>query len=167
MCWFTKCRLEILKKKQQLQKWKYTIKYSHECEIMFLMGNIWFRFWTWENINSFVSTATTKNKKLYILSFLQQKSFDPLFFDSNCSCLMCINKEDFLIKLFNHETIVPLQPFLLKLHLINHKLNEKNKLALRIRLNPDNRHKDQKHVIAKKIPVVSYCTDARVARLGM
>ena len=74
---------------------------------------------------------------------------------------MCINKEDFLLKLFNHETIVPLQPFLLKLYLINHKLNEKAKLALRIRLNPDNRHKDQRHVIAKKIPVVSYCTDAR------
>ena len=74
---------------------------------------------------------------------------------------MCINKEDFLLKLFNYETIVPLQPFLLKLYLINHKLNEKAKLALRIRLNPDNRHKDQRHVIAKKIPVVSYCTDAQ------
>ena len=36
------------------------------------------------------------------------------------------------------------------------------KLALRIRLNPDNLHKNQRHVIAKKIPVVSYCTDARV-----
>ena len=129
---------------------------------MFLMGNIWLRFWTWRNINSFVSTATTKNKKLHILSFLQQKSFDLLFFDSNCSCLMCINKEDFLIKLFNHKTVVPPQPFLVKLYLINYKLNEKTKLALRIRLNPDNRHKDQKHVIAKKIPVVSYCTDARV-----
>ena len=75
---------------------------------------------------------------------------------------MCINKADFLLKLFNHETIVPLQPLLLKLYLINYKLYEKAKLALRIRLNPDNRHKDQRNVIAKKIPVVSYCTDARV-----
>ena len=75
---------------------------------------------------------------------------------------MCINKADFLLKLFNHETIVPLQPFLLKLYLINYKLNEKATLALRLRLNPDDRHKDQRHVIAKKIPVVSYCTDARV-----
>ena len=75
---------------------------------------------------------------------------------------MCINKADFLIKLFNHKTIVPLQPFLLKLYLINHKLNEKAKLALRIRLNPDNRQKGQRNVIAKKVPVVSYCTDARI-----
>ena len=75
---------------------------------------------------------------------------------------MCINKAEFLLKLFNHETIVPLQPFLLKSYLINYKLNEKAKLALRIRLNPDNLHKNQRHVIAKKIPVVSYCTDARV-----
>ena len=57
---------------------------------------------------------------------------------------------------------MPLQPFLSKLYLINYKINEKAKLALRIRLNPDNRHKDQRNVIAKKIPVVSYCTDARV-----
>ena len=56
---------------------------------------------------------------------------------------------------------MPLQPFLLKLYLINHKLDEKAKSALRIRLNPDNRHKDQRHIIAKKISVVSYCTDAR------
>ena len=74
---------------------------------------------------------------------------------------MCINKADFSLNLFNHETIVPLQPFLLKLYLINYKLNEKAKLALSIRLNPDNRHKDQRNVIAKKIPVVIYCTDAR------
>ena len=74
---------------------------------------------------------------------------------------MCINKADFLLKLFNHETIVPLQPFLLKLYLINYKLNEKAKLALRIRLNPDNQHKNQRHVIVNKIPVVSCCTDAR------
>ena len=75
---------------------------------------------------------------------------------------MCISKAEFLLKLFNHETIVSLQPFLLKLYLINYKLNEKATLALRLRLNPDDRHKDQRHVIAKKIPVVSYCTDARV-----
>ena len=84
-----------------------------------------------------------------------------LVYDSNCSCLMCINKADFSLKLFNHETIVPLQPFLLRLYLINYKLNEKAKLALRIRLNPDNLRKNQRHVIANKIPVVSYCTDAR------
>ena len=125
-----------------------------------LMRNIWFRFWTWESVYNLVSTATSKNKKLYILSFLHQ-SFDPFFFGSNCFCLTSINKEDFLLKLFNHETIVPFQPFLLKLSLINHKLNEKAKLALRIRVNPGNWHKDQRHVIAKKIPVVSCCTDAR------
>ena len=127
MCWFPKCCLEILKRKHLLEKWKYTIKYSRECEIMFLMGSIWFRFWTCKNINSFVSTATTKNKKLYVFSFFHQKSFDPISFDSNCSYLMCANKGDFLLKLFNHETIVPLQPFLLKLYLINYKLNEKAK----------------------------------------
>ena len=75
---------------------------------------------------------------------------------------MYINKADFLLKLFNHETIVHLQPFLLKLYLINYKLNEKVKLVLRIRLNPDNLHKDQRNVAAKKIPIVSYCSDARV-----
>ena len=75
---------------------------------------------------------------------------------------MCINKADFLLKLFNHETTVPLQPFLLKLYLINYKLNEKAKLALRIRLNSDNRHKDERDAIAKKIQVISYCTDARL-----
>ena len=75
---------------------------------------------------------------------------------------MCINKAVILLKLFNHETIVHLQPFLLKLYLINYKLNEKAKLALTIRLNPENRHKDQRNVIAKKIQVVRYCTDARV-----
>ena len=80
---------------------------------------------------------------------------------------MCINEAHFLLKLFNHETIVPLQLFLLKLYLISFKLNENAKLALRIRLNPDNRLKDQRNVIAKKIPVVSFCTDARVEIRGM
>ena len=63
---------------------------------------------------------------------------------------MRINKVDFLLKLFNHETIVPLQPFLLKLYLINYKLNEKAKLALRIRLNADNRNKDQRMLLQRK-----------------
>ena len=143
-----------IEKKHILRKWKHTINYSRECEILFLMGNVWFRFWTWGNINSFVSTAVTKNKKLYILSFFHQKS--PLFwlkltrivgylqsvnrsiweisanikkptklvYDSNCSCLMCIKKTDFLLKLFNHETKMPLQPFLLKLYLVNYKLKD-------------------------------------------
>ena len=62
---------------------------------------------------------------------------------------------------------MPLQLFLLKLYLISFKLNENAKLALRIRLNPDNRLKDQGNVIAKKIPVVSFCTDARAEIRGM
>ena len=35
-------------------------------------------------------------------------------------------------------------------------------MALRIRSNLSNRHKDQRHAIPKKIPITSYCADVQV-----
>ena len=137
-----KMLFRTIEKKASTGKIKIYYKVLTECEIMYLMGSIWFRFWTWGNINSFVSAATTKNKRLYMVSFFHQKSFDPL------------------IPLFWLKLLLSCSALFFKV--ISHKLSIKWKIqiALRIRSDPGNRHKDQRHVIAKKIPIS--CADARV-----
>ena len=87
---------------------KYDIQDSCECVIMFFMASIWFKTWTWTYINVLMQRLRLIT---YIFSFFHQEEviWLPLFWLRLLLWyLMCVNKGEFSLELFNHEIMMPL-----------------------------------------------------------